>query len=223
MTWDDPEILGRVIDERLVASQGGAVTPADIWKRFFVANVRGVPANEYFVGVVLPRPRDLVFFVKSAITTAINRGHTVVQEEDVLEAEKRYSAFAVEILSVENTMPIARLDDVLLAFLGRRTQLGHLEVVDCIGGAGVEKHSIEQVIDQLCALAFLGLEVRPGEFDFAHDPLDRRRLLALARKVTSESGKEQQFAVHPAFWSYLEMHDDPDRPWQMKFAWNRTR
>lgn len=222
MSWQDRQLLGRVIDERLVESEKRLVKAEEVWKTHFVANVNGIPARQFFLNIVLPRPRDLLFFVKSAVTTAVNRGHTRVEEDDILEAEKRYSEFATDVLGVENSSVPFPLHDILLGFVGRSSELKRTEISECLSTADVPVHHHEQLIDTLIALSFLGLEVRPGEFDFADDFSDRRRFMALAQRVTKESGREQAFSIHPAFWSYLEVKADLDNPNQLGFLWSKS-
>src|SRR5262245_283808 len=82
LTWIDDELLLRVIEERLLASHADNVKPDEMWKRYFCPLVKGIPVKQYILSHILPRPRDLLFFIKAAVTTAINRRHTMVQEAD---------------------------------------------------------------------------------------------------------------------------------------------
>jgi hypothetical protein len=53
LKWDDPELLLRVVEERYVVSHGTASDPAEMWHRYFGAQVRGVPMREYLVSRIL--------------------------------------------------------------------------------------------------------------------------------------------------------------------------
>jgi len=94
--WQDKELLLRVIDERFASSHEGDVQPEELWGTYFCSSVRGQAVRDYIYSTILPRPRDLVFFVKAAIATAVNRGQGSVREADILDAEKQYSQYALE-------------------------------------------------------------------------------------------------------------------------------
>ncbi|HKV91224.1 MAG TPA: hypothetical protein VJW20_01610 [Candidatus Angelobacter sp.] len=98
ITWNDPEILRRIIEARLLRSDKGPQTPQEVWELFFAPNVRGIPTWEYISSRILPRPRDLIFFVKSALQSAVNKGRPRVEESDFVDGEKQYSRYAIESL-----------------------------------------------------------------------------------------------------------------------------
>jgi hypothetical protein len=205
--WTDREVLGRVIDERLVTSQDTAVSPEEMWARFFVPNVRGIPTRAYILNMVLPRPRDLVYFVRSAVTHAINRAHTRVEEDDVLTAEQEYSRFAKQMLMVESAGFVTGLEDVLLAFAGAPTILDRITALARLADSGYSGDA-SSIVDALIALGFFGLEIRPSEFEFSADLSIDPRSVALARTVAKSSGGEQRLAIHTAFWNYLNVDVD---------------
>lgn len=207
IVWSDREVLGRVIDERLVKSQDAAVSPEEMWSRFFAPTVRGVPTREYILRMVLPKPRDLVYFVRSAVTQAINRAHTHVLEDDVLAAEREYSRFAQGILRVEGFGVVDQLEEALLAFAATPPVLERREAARLLAEAGV-RGDAEPVIDALVLLGFFGLEVRPSEFQFSEDLTVDARAKALSRRLVGTSGAPERLAIHTAFWNYLDTRAD---------------
>lgn len=76
INWSDNELLLRVIEERLTVSSRDGLLPEQVWKQYFCSDVSGIPVKDYLLQRVLPRPRDLVYLVKEAIGTAVNRKHT---------------------------------------------------------------------------------------------------------------------------------------------------
>ncbi|MDE3136774.1 MAG: hypothetical protein KGL59_09380 [Acidobacteriota bacterium] len=206
LTWEDPEVLARVIEERFVASHGGEVDPADLWRRYFCPTVNGVKTRDYLLSRALPRPRDLIYFVKAAMAGAVNRRHTLVEEGDVLGAEKQYSQYALEALAAENGIPVPGMERILYEFAGCRSVLTEPEVRLLLEQGGVPPEGQDDVLARLCSLAFLGVEVRRGDFRFAEDPPEHARNLTLARKFREDTGTAR-FKVHPAFWAFLEMPD----------------
>jgi len=125
LRWDDDEILLRVIEERYIASHGTESDPADMWRRYFCPQVRGVSTREYLVNQILKRPRDIVYLVKSAVSFAVNRKHDRVEEKDILDAEDAYSQYALDSILVENGISIPQLENVLEQFSGAPAILDH--------------------------------------------------------------------------------------------------
>ncbi len=207
LNWNDPELLLRVIEERFVALHAGNVVSSEMWDRYFCSTVRGIPTKDYFVKQVLCRPRDLIFFIKAAVATAVNRGHVMVQEKDVLEAEKLYSQFAVDSLLVENGVSIGSLETIIYEFLGSSPRLTYEEVKRLIRNANIPEGRIDEIIDYLCSLTFLGLEVRDNEYRFADDPQDNRKNQVLARKLSETRGASTRYMVNHAFWAFLEISE----------------
>ncbi len=205
LTWQDPELLFRVIEERFLASHAGSLQPDEMWQRYFHPFVKGVPVKKYILDHVLPRPRDLVFFIKAAVTTAINRKHTVVEETDIFAAEKQYSQYAIEAIAVENGVTVSTLENIFYEFVGSNSCLTSHEVAECLSKASVPPHHIAGIIDHLCALSFLGVEVNNDDFRFAEYPQEHRKNEALARKRAERDRRPIRYVVHPAFRAYLEV------------------
>ncbi|MBH0247697.1 hypothetical protein I3W98_40645, partial [Streptomyces cavourensis] len=111
--WDQPELLKRVMDERYLSVRPADTSPDELWKKFFCAEVEGTPTLDHILSTILPRPRDLVYFCKAAVQNAANARHSAVDENDIREAEKIYSKFAVDALLVEYGSTIGHLEDVI--------------------------------------------------------------------------------------------------------------
>lgn len=66
---------------------------------------------------------------------------------------------------------------------------------------------MENVIDFLHDLAFLGVEVKEDDFVFFTTPEEFRKKQKLARGFAIRKGTEERFQIHNAFRSYLETED----------------
>ena len=128
MRWDDSEQLLRVIEERFIALHSGNLSPSEIWSRYFCEKVHDIKVKDYFLDRILPRPRDLVYFIKASIDIAVNRQHAKVEESDILEAEKRYSEFAIDSLLVESELSPDVLQPIIYEFIGSSSTLTFEEV-----------------------------------------------------------------------------------------------
>jgi hypothetical protein len=205
LAWHDPELLLRVVEERFVTSHGGNAQPHEMWSRYFCPRVKGLPIRDYITSVTLARPRDLLFFVKAAVATAVNRGRTMVQESDILDAEKDYSQYALDRILDEDGIGLNALQAVLYEFVGRPPAYSEGELHVLLHKAGIEPESIQDVIDHLSALTFLGIEVADGEFRFAEDRQEHRKNLVLARRLGDTRGGQMRYMVNRAFWAFLEV------------------
>jgi hypothetical protein len=103
-----------------------------------------------------------------------------------------------------NGVSVTTLEAILYEFAGCESHLSEDEVKAHLSKAGVSAGEQRQIIDHLCSLAFLGLQVRPGDYRFAEDPAEQKRNLVLA-KQSLRPGEQLMFAVHAAFWAFLEV------------------
>jgi hypothetical protein len=207
IVWSNPELLLRVIEQRYVAGRDNGADPSEVWDRFFSSHVGMIPARDYILSRILPRPRDIVYFCNEAIIAAINSGHATIEGQDVLRAEKIYSEFAFEAILVENGITVMQLEQVLFQFAGARPIVDRAEIDAFIQAAGVSLERSEIVVRRLRELAFVGIEVRPEEFSYDETQSGLARDDVLARKLCEASGTNVRFQIHPAFRAYLEIPD----------------
>jgi len=93
LTWNDPEMLRSVIEERFAKSGAIAGENETIWQRYFCTSVGGIAVQDFLIATIFPRPRDLIYLVKAALHAAVNRRHTVIEESDLITASNEYSRF----------------------------------------------------------------------------------------------------------------------------------
>ena len=136
LTWNDSELLLRIIEERYVASHGPESDPANMWHKYFCPEVKGIPTRDYIVTRIPPRPRDIVYIVKAAVSFAVNRKHDRVEQKDVIDGEMQYSQYAWDSILVENSSTIPDLDLVLVEFVGESSVLSEPIVRQRISSSG---------------------------------------------------------------------------------------
>lgn len=198
MQWNDSETLLKVIEERL-SLQGNET---DVWSKYFCERVANMCTKEFFISRILPRPRDIVYLVKTALSNAIKHGRSLVEEKDILEAEKAYSVYAVDSLRAEDLSLGGILETVLYEFMGAPSILSVEELHALLGKAGITGEKIDTSIEQLCKLTFLGMETKKDEFTFIEDPADFKRIDALSKNTSK--GK-RRYQIFKAFHSYLQV------------------
>lgn len=203
ITWRDPEVLIKVIEERIEQSWPGPGRAPSLWEQVFCPEVAGVPTRQYILELILPRPRDLIFFSNAAISRAIDRRHDLITEEDLLAARDMYSQYAYEALRVENGISIPELEEVLFTFLEGPAVLDRRTIYERLSDTPLPPTKYDRVVDRLIEMSFLGVEVRSGNFVYPEVGTDMSRTLALAGRV-SLMGNER-FVVHPAFRPFLKI------------------
>lgn len=203
--WDDPELLLRVIEERILSSTD-SLSPKEIWVKYFCSDIRGVTTKQYLTENILPRPRDIIYLCRIAFENAINRRHAKITEKDMIDAQKNYSQYVLDSLLVENSIQIELLESFLYEFVGAPEIIDRDFIINAAKNSKIEGNKHDDVIELLCDLTFLGVEVSDGRFEFLFDKDQKEKLNALARKLAEgRKTKSLNFRIHPAFHSYLEI------------------
>jgi hypothetical protein len=206
VSWRDPELVLRVVDERLRNSVGRRWPVEDIWRKLFVGSIGGLPPREFIGRWSVTRPRDLIFFTHEAIAVAVNRGHSIVTEEDLYEARRRYSEFAFRAVLAEDDPRKQLLESVLFEFAGAPSIVTLQDVQERLTAAGVNPSDCEFYVDLLCDLNFLGIQTRDG-YRYAMDEGERRILREIGRRVgrSARKGMVERFELNRAFHDVLQV------------------
>jgi len=205
--WEDQAVLLRVIEERFLAARPEGTSPEELWERFFCRTIQGIPTREYVGSCVLPRPRDIIYLCNAAAVAAVNRGHMLIEEEDVVTARRNYSQFAFESLLVENGITVTQFKNVLYQFLGEPAIIHESKVRELIRAAGVEDGSVDRVLERLKAISFVGVETSSELFVFPEGGEASARADILARKFADSQGDDRRVSIHPAYRPYLEIRE----------------
>ena len=201
--WNDQELLTRVIEERILTSNISADTN-DVWSKYFCDIVRGVPTKDYILQAILPRPRDLVFFVRYALTSAVNRGHSVIEESDILTAEGECSYHALESLVVEASPILERVEDLLYQFAGGAEIVNGYDLSVQMEKVSIPIEEQTEYLDALIGMSFFGVETKNGEFTFIYSEKDHKKALAMASKL-NESPEKMRYKINKPFTAFLEL------------------
>jgi hypothetical protein len=213
LVWDDPDLLRRVIEQRFMKSDSGIEFPQQVWERYFPPTTGGLATWEYIGQHIHPRPRDLIYLIKSALQISVNRGHTRVDEKDLIDGEKPYSRFAIDSLIVEAAARVADVEELLLHFVQSSEIVTEREISNRLTAAKMLASDLEATITLLVELTFLGFEVAPNRFEFLYDEQDERKMSIMARKTADETTNGvRRFRIHPAFHAFLEIEPHSSAP-----------
>jgi hypothetical protein len=199
LDWNDAELLKDVVTRRIAQSADLELRFDEIWATFFTPHVRGEDSFQYVLNRTQMRPREVLHFVRECIDTAINRRRDKVSEEDILQAEKSYSADALVDVTLEMADVKPEYGDAPYAFIDAEAVLSRQQVEELLTNAGMKKAELGEIIDLLLWFGVLGVYVNDDEerysYQFEHDP---KRMTAGLRSFA--------YSIHPAFRSALTTH-----------------
>ena len=204
VTWDDEELLLRVLEERMLHGAPRARVAADVWAGLFPTEVAGLTCPKFILRTVLPRPRDLIHLVRAAVSNAINRGHDRISEADLLAAGEQYSQYAFNSILKEDNPSKGKLEDVLYEFAVAGKVVSRIDIEGRFASAGVERRDVDFYLDLLCDINFLGIETVSG-FRYSRDEEERRTLRNIASINAARDGKSEGFEISPAFYQVLQI------------------
>lgn len=204
--WNDSYLLVRVLEERYsINRRRPKAADDDMWSSIFPAEMNGLPSKDYILWRILPRPRDIIYFGNAALTTAVNRRHSMITQDDIAMADETYSRFAYDALVVESEAQDFDLEEVLYEFAGLNANLTEVELNEIFQ---TFSQDFSDILSWLLRTSFLGIEVREGKFAHVEGQKEVDRKLRVARRSSERSGRPMRFRVHPAFRHYLDIRDD---------------
>jgi hypothetical protein len=197
--WSDRAQLAHLLRERVVTSFEG-VEGDEAWDAFNVVMPDGRYAVDHLIDGSLFRPRFLIEVAERVLSYAINRGHGLVDANDVEQALDQMSLYLVSDFAYEMRNVAGTPEDIFYAFIGATELLTHDEVSARIHDQWPEMDA-GPVIDLLIWYGFLGVVGASSEAIFIYDrAYDFKRLLA---ERPSETG-ERLYSVNAAFTRGLQ-------------------
>ena len=204
--WEDPEILLRVIEERIDSSG-----KTDVWTKYFCKSIERVGVKDYIINNIIPRPRDIVYLIKVALNNAVSRKHSKIESSDITDAQSAYSKYALDTLVTESGNQIKDIENFLYEFAGCSELLTYSEIVEIIKGSNIQIDLADKVIDDLCSLSFLGIEIENGDFAFIRNEDDLKRYRVMAKRIAvAREDKQRRFKIHKAFHAFLGIKAESD-------------
>jgi hypothetical protein len=138
------------------------------------------------------RPREILRFVRECVNTAINHRRIKVTEQDILDAERTYSADALVDISLEMKDVKPEYDNVPYAFIGAPVVMSKEKVEIRLRDAGIVPSELQRVLDLLVWFGVLGIYVSEEEERYSHQyEHDPKRMTFGLRAFA--------YCIHPAF------------------------
>jgi hypothetical protein len=206
LIWTDQEVLFRLIDKRIdYLSLDKTIDGNKFWEQYITRNINGQTVKDFISECIIPRPRDLIFFLNSAKNNAVAKGHNYIDENDIKSAYGDYSNWVIQSLMVENGITIAQLKEFFYHIVGESSILTYTKIQEIMEITSISNSTPEDVdyfISHLCSLSFIGREIRQNEFyyDYGYEIDDKKNFQA--KKFNSG-----RFKIHKAFIPYMECSD----------------
>jgi len=198
LRWNDPEIFFRVIETRF-KKLSKLKNDDNLWDKYFTRTVEGDAIKAWIVDKILPRPRDIIYLLNVAKNFAVSRGHTIIEESDMLSAYKDYSSWIFKSMIVENGITISQMEKFMYELMGENVVLTKDQIFKFMLASGIVDTQIENFIDHLVSLSILGREIASNKFDYEYEFDGDKRLKALAEKANTG-----RYKIHEALVPYLE-------------------
>jgi hypothetical protein len=198
MRWNDLEVFFRVIETRFNKLSKTKVEE-DLWDKYFVKLVEGESIKTWIFSKILPRPRDVIYLLNVAKNFAVSRGHSKIDEVDMISAHKDYSSWVFKSVIVENGITVLQMENFMYQLMGENVILKNTEIKMFAEKAGIENLQLDKFSDHLVSLSVLGREVADNKFDFEYEFDGDKKLKTLAGKFNSN-----RFRLHEALVPYLE-------------------
>lgn len=206
LSWEDRNQMRMLADCRIKVAAGASgmeIDPSIIWDKFFEPQINDRAFFDYVFELILPRPRDLLYFLRSAISAAVNRRHEKVLVEDLIKAEEEYSNFAYESLMVELRERFNNIEDVISEFMGREPEIDLQSALDIIRSAAPPGVDSEDVVKSLLLTSFFEIDVPARGYVVIRDEKEYSRLIKACQNASLRSSTPIKLRIHRAYWNIL--------------------
>lgn len=201
--WTDRAKLKQVIYRRLQVSAKSKGESFDrLWSKFFVGDVEGKDSFEFFVDHCLMRPRFLINIVENAISNAVNRGHSKVEESDCLDAVRQHSLYLVDDFGYEIRDVSGLSADILYSLVGVERTMKKPEFIDRFTREGMSLEEAEKAFHLMMWYGVIGIVNKDGLDRFIYDyEYNMKRLEAETKQLGAGANYVTNAALHVALRS----------------------
>lgn len=219
LNWADPDSLVGLIERRVeVACARHGLEPINPWESLFVRQVDGIETKRWIMQSIIPRPRDLISLVRGAFEQAARNGHhSLVEEQDLLRAQKQYSMFALGQMIGEYRSENPWLEDIVSSLAGQNSRITLRELEVSIGQTlGRQRQAcleidVRSIVTCLVDMGFIGIRFSDEDIRYADTIPDGRLLCQKVRNHPSRVPLHLE--VHPVYHRCLSLRRDAaERP-----------
>ena len=206
LDWTDVDQLKELLRRRFIFN---GVDPKasfeETWQRICASHIDGEASSDYLIERSLMRPRNFLNLVTHCKSFAINLQHPQITVDDIRKAERQYSADIGNEIGLEIRDVFPEAADVLYAFISVSPQFTLEQLIERFESIDIPHDRHIALVETLLWFAFLGVVVGPSPEGVVYSYsvyYDMKKLKKLAKDLKSPS---VQFAIHRAFWPFLEI------------------
>ena len=206
ITWRDRAQLIEILERRFMACSRDFRVES-IWTDLFCDTIHGRSTRDYLLSHVMPRPRDLIYVVQTAIDHCVSRSHKRIESDDLLDALQDYYQFLLDNLFAEYGVYLPTLRELMNAFSGSRVRQNRFQIRNTIRPYAQSSGGFTRAIEFLFRVSFLGIE-RNVRVKFVYTNDEAQRLLPVLRlRLRWQYLRQTHFVIHPAFRAGLEIEN----------------
>lgn len=116
----------------------------------------------------------------------------------------QYSSHVFESLIAETKAEFPEIEKFLYGLVGSEEIISQSQLLDHFERLNIASISFEKMLELLCDATFLGLEVRPNEFEMIYDDNRKKIIYALAQNLERNSA-EKRYSINKPFHNYMEI------------------
>jgi hypothetical protein len=146
------------------------------------------------------RPRFLIAVIEHAIANAVNRGHSLVSEDDCREAVRQDAHALLDDFGYEIRDVSKISSDVLYAFVGCSQSMTSTDIISRLEKFGLDQDSAENAFRLMLWYGALGVQSRSRGVIYIYDVEYKMRRLEAEMK---RADYEDRYFVHPALYAAL--------------------
>lgn len=191
INWEDyPELLRRVIEDRFkhILNLKNNIEIEKAWTNFFEFKDRRHPFD-VIADIITRRPRDIIYFVSRMFESAINKGHTKANDEDLKLAIDSYTKFLNGNLIAELKAEFPEISEILTQLQQHHGEIFEYKklfhILDSVGYDIEKKDSlIKNLFEKGYMLGFDNRTRKPfSDIKTLEEKLRERRFIFFPKKV----------------------------------------
>jgi len=204
ISWEDPTLLAQIAEARYAASFG-AEDGHEFWESCFEDGGNRDELVERIMSRIMHRPRDLIYYLICATSSAINRKHPVIQADDLKDADFKYSEWLVDkALLVEGAVSLDKLNNILTGLANGPKHVSEHELDEIVKSAGVEG-PLDDVVFELCKLGILQVQIGEKVFDASEQDTSMKRIFSAAKRYAAECNMPRVFYISRPLHAVLSL------------------
>jgi hypothetical protein len=203
---DDPDELREILRLRLVRGLSGEAKFETVWRAICAPFVENQESSQYLIDRCLMRPRFFLDLVKACKGYAINRNHSMIEEDDIVKGAQAFSNSLIQEIEYEMQDIYPEAHDILYAFVDSSARLTFDELIGKLAAWRVELEAVSDLIDTLLWYGFIGLVQPDSRAVYIYNVSFNAANLRGRHKQLARAGL--RYEINPAFWSGLSIVKD---------------